>query len=132
MGEEKLELKQLEFQEKEREREAQLKLKEIEYKEKELAAQLKLKELELKGTTAIDTRAMEKADRPLFDVSKHIRFVPTFSEIEVDKYFLHFEKVACSLKWPRDFCGHCVVKHTGRKGQRSLLSALLKRVASTK
>ena len=80
-------MKRLEFQEKEREREAQLKLKEIEYKEKELAAQLKLKELELKGTTAIDTGATEKADGLSFDVSKHIRFVPTFSETEVDKYF---------------------------------------------
>ena len=89
-------MKRLEFQEKEREREAQLKLKEIEYKEKELVAQLKIKELELKGITAIDAGVTEKADRPSFDVSKHIRFVPTFSETEVDKYFLHFEKVACS------------------------------------
>ena len=45
--------------------------------------------------------AMERADGPSFDVSKHIRFVPTFNETEVDKYFLHFEKVACSLKWLR-------------------------------
>ena len=101
-GEEKLKLKRLEFQEKEWKREAQLKLKEIEYKEKELAAQLKLKELELKGTTTIDIGATEKADEPSFNVSKHIRFMPTFSKTEVDKYFLHFEKVACSLKWPRD------------------------------
>ena len=28
--------------------------------------------------------------------------MPTFSETEVDKYFLHFEKVAYSLKWLRD------------------------------
>ena len=63
---------------------------------------MKLKELELKGITAIDTGATEKADGPSFDVSKHIRFVPTFSKTEVDKDFLHFEKVLCSLKWPRD------------------------------
>ena len=37
-----------------------------------------------------------------FDVSKHIKFVPDFRENEVDKYFLHFEKVAKSLKWPED------------------------------
>jgi len=36
------------------------------------------------------------------DVSKHIKFVPPFQEKEVDKYFLHFEKIATSLKWPRD------------------------------
>ena len=38
----------------------------------------------------------------LFDVSKHIKFVPTFCESKVDKYFLHFKKIAKSLKWPKD------------------------------
>ena len=33
---------------------------------------------------------------------KHIRLVPPFQEKEVDKYFLHFEKVAENLKWPRE------------------------------
>ena len=28
--------------------------------------------------------------------------MPTFSETEVDKYFLHFEKIANSLKWPKE------------------------------
>ena len=34
-----------------------------------------------------------------FDVSKHVRvrFMLPFQETEVDKYFLHFEKVATSL-----------------------------------
>ena len=29
-----------------------------------------------------------------FDVTEHIRLIPPFQEKEVDKYFLHFEKVA--------------------------------------
>ena len=37
-----------------------------------------------------------------FDISKQIRFVPPFQEREVDKYFLHFEKIATSLEWPKD------------------------------
>ena len=37
-----------------------------------------------------------------FDVTKHIRLVPPFQEKEVDKYFLHFEKVAEILKWPKE------------------------------
>ena len=37
-----------------------------------------------------------------FDVTKHIRLVPPFQEKEVDKYFLHFEKVAENLKWPKE------------------------------
>ena len=37
-----------------------------------------------------------------FDVTKHIRLVPPFQEKEVDKYVLHFEKVADNLKWPSE------------------------------
>ena len=33
------------------------------------------------------------------DMSKHIRLVPPFLDTEVDKYFLHFEKIALSLEW---------------------------------
>ena len=29
-------------------------------------------------------------------------YIPPFQEREIDKYFLHFEKVATSLEWPRD------------------------------
>ncbi len=39
---------------------------------------------------------------PVFDVFKNIRMVPPFSEREVEKYFSHFERVAESLKWPRE------------------------------
>ncbi|PFX11776.1 hypothetical protein AWC38_SpisGene24381 [Stylophora pistillata] len=41
--------------------------------------------------------------RENFDVTKHIRLVPPFQETDVDKYFLHFEKVAESLKWPKEY-----------------------------
>ena len=50
----------------------------------------------------------EKANQPKqkieynFDVTKHIRLVPPFQEKEVDKYFLHFEKVAENLNWPKE------------------------------
>jgi len=75
-----------------------LRLKEIELKEKEL--QVRLKELEVKSSASHAT--VDKLEGSVFDASKHIKFVPTFSETEVDKYFLHFKKVACSLKWPKD------------------------------
>ena len=35
-------------------------------------------------------------------MEKHIRFVPPCHKSEVAKYFMHFEKVAISLKWPED------------------------------
>ena len=43
-----------------------------------------------------------RSGEPLFDVSKHVKFVPSFSGTDVDKYFLHFKKVARSLKLPKD------------------------------
>ena len=36
------------------------------------------------------------------DISRYIRMVPPFSERDVDKYFPHFERVATSLKWPKE------------------------------
>ena len=50
----------------------------------------------------------ERANQPKqkieynFDVTKHIRLVPPFQEKEVDKYFLHVEKVAENLNWPKE------------------------------
>jgi len=95
-----IELKKLELQDKEKEREAQLKMKELELREQELAMQLKIKELELVSASA--TRPpVSPSHEVKFDISKQVRFVPSFLEKEVDKYFLHFEKVATSLSWPR-------------------------------
>ena len=38
----------------------------------------------------------------VFDVTKHFRLVPPFQDKVVDKYFLHFEKVAENLKWLKE------------------------------
>ena len=92
-----LELKRLELQDREREQESQLKLRKLEVREKELSVQLKMKELE-KAVTPVRSPDVSTT----FDVSKHIRFVPQFQEKEVDKYFLHFEKVVTSLAWPKE------------------------------
>ena len=65
-------------------------------KECELSLQLKIKELEIASTASTAT----KTDK--FDMSRQIRFVPPFQDTEVDKYFLHFEKVVSSLEWPKE------------------------------
>ena len=88
-----VELKRLELQEKEKECETQVWLKELEIREPEIAVQLKTKELELDTTTSGTSEQ--------FNVTRHIRFVPLFQETEPDKYFLHFEKTATSLSWPK-------------------------------
>jgi len=95
-GDEVLQLKSLEFEEREKEREARFRLKELEFKEKELSLQVKLKELEVRSKDCPETVGAS------FDVSKYVKFIPDFWQTEVDKYFLHFEKVASNLKWPED------------------------------
>ncbi len=38
----------------------------------------------------------------VFDVSRQILLVPAFRESEVDTYFTVFERIAATLKWPRN------------------------------
>lgn len=39
-----------------------------------------------------------------FDVVKNARLVPKFHEKDVDKFFVHFEKISSvNLKWPKEF-----------------------------
>ena len=67
-GEELLQLKQLEMQENEKEREVQWRLKELEFKEKELVTQLKLKELKLRSASTVTIEETERAVAPSFDI----------------------------------------------------------------
>ena len=73
---------------------------EIEEKERERQFQLQMKEIELNDKSK--SKSLPLATSTVFDVTKHIRLVPPFQEKEVDKYFLHFEKVAENLKWPKE------------------------------
>ncbi|KAJ8034071.1 hypothetical protein HOLleu_24494 [Holothuria leucospilota] len=101
------ELKRLEM-----EMNKEIRLKELEKEEREMQMQrekeekareheFRLKQLELgviKGSDpkiGLDTGG-------LFDVSKHVKFVPKFQEDNVEKFFNHFEKLGEQLKWPRD------------------------------
>ena len=91
---------ELEFQEKEREKERELELRKLEMQERQQALEkekLELEKLRLKQ----DSDKFEALEKK-FDVTKHIRLVPPFQEKEVDQYFLHFEKVAKNLNWPKE------------------------------
>ena len=89
----KLHIRQLEIQEREKEREW-----EREEREKEREFQLRMREIEMQERVNQSKQKIEYN----FDVTKHIRLVPPFQEKEVDKYFLHFEKVAENLNWPKE------------------------------
>ena len=94
----KLEFKKLENErerereEREREREEREREREIELKKLELQNNFELKKLE----TEIKVSHTDSESK--FDVTKFIRLVPPFQEKDVDQYFLHFEKIANSLK----------------------------------
>jgi len=100
LGEAKEREKQREIAEKklENEREERESRERLEIEKLRMENELKMKELELK---AKHPEVQFQGSRPSgFDASRHVRLVPPFSEKEVDKYFLHFEKVAKSLGWP--------------------------------
>jgi hypothetical protein len=73
----------------------QCELQRMKLREKEL-------ELQIKSMGPSEFEASVRQPPP-FDAARCIRLVPPFSEKEVDKYFLHFEKVATSLNWPKGY-----------------------------
>ena len=58
-----------------------------------------------------------------FDVTKYIRLVPPFQEKEVDKYFLHFEKVIRKFKMTKGALDFDFAKYYNCKGSRNSNSA---------
>ena len=93
-----LELKKLEIQKEHelRERELQEKERESRLEKQRLDHELELKKLELEEK--LGSRPTGTTSSSNFDITKHIRLVPPFQKVAVDKYFLHFEKVAENLK----------------------------------
>ena len=96
--EREIELKKLKLEE------DKLRLKEkLETERMVMEHELKEKELEMNMKLKFE-QEKQKQGKPSssFDPSRFIKFVPIFSETEVDQFFLQFEKVATSLKWPKD------------------------------
>ena len=94
--EERVQKERMEMEEREKEKERQI---QIEREKIKFDTELKMKELEMQNMT-VKRQPLDFGTH--FDVTKHIRLVPPFQEKEVDKYFLHFEKVAENLKWPKE------------------------------
>lgn len=62
--------------------------------EVEATKEVCLKELEFSSSAA-------GSDSSIFDVNKCICLIPPFSDKDVGKYFVLFERVAMTLKWPK-------------------------------
>lgn len=93
---------------------------EKELKEKEF--QLRKFELELKVKSHQVPVQKSAIESPVFDVHKNIRLVPLFLEREVEKYCQHFEHVAESLKWPKEFLDFIIAVHVGRESIECVFS----------
>lgn len=88
-----LEMRRLGLQEKENEFRYSLEVKQLEEKTK---LEIRLKELELQAPSP-----QVGGPQSDFDINKCIRMVPPFNAKDVDKYFILFERIADTLKWPR-------------------------------
>ena len=98
---EKLEKMRIGKEERERERERQEKERERQEKERERERQEREKERQFE----LEKLKLQQSNHPIgqsFDVIKNFQAVPSFQEDDVDMFFLHFEKLATNLNWPKD------------------------------
>ena len=102
-GEELLQLKRLEIEERDKEREAQYQMKELELRKKELTFQVKLKELEAKVDRSI-RGATEAGAMVPFDVSKHIQIFVKTRLINISLILRKLPKALNSLKITGHYC----------------------------
>ena len=101
--------KEKERQERERERERQEKERERERerqeRERERESERQIQEREKERQFELEKLKLQQSNHPIgqsFDVIKNFQAVPSFQEDDVDMFFLHFEKLATNLNWPKD------------------------------
>ena len=114
--------KERERQEKERERERQEKERERERERQERETARQIQEREKERQFELKKLKLQQSNHPIgqsFDVIKNFQAVPSFQEDDVDMFFLHFEKLATNLNWPKD---HCCRKLLLERHKKSLLS----------
>ncbi|XP_062902675.1 uncharacterized protein LOC134345629 [Mobula hypostoma] len=83
-------VRRLEREEKERDRQ-------LEREEKQREREFELEKLRLRAE-----QGLVPNHGGGFRATQEVRLVPPFDDTDVDRYFLHFEKVAISQDWPRD------------------------------
>ncbi|XP_058260273.1 uncharacterized protein LOC131362376 [Hemibagrus wyckioides] len=107
---------QYEAQEKAQARQAELNMRlEIRKLEIEAEKEVKLRQLDLEALRVTSSSAAQLSpalasdvsppidpSQSMFDISKHIALLPQFRESEVDSYFCAFERIATSLRWPKE------------------------------
>ncbi|XP_054882529.1 uncharacterized protein LOC129357032 [Poeciliopsis prolifica] len=90
-----------------RKMELELEMRRLELREKELQHQVEMRKLELEAAARRDSARVSvdqdgSSAGAEFDINKCICLVPPFTELDVDKYFILFERVAKTLRCPQD------------------------------
>ena len=101
----RLEREEKEKERQERERERQEKERERERQERERESARQIQEREKERQFELEKLKLQQSNHPIgqsFDVIKNFQAVPSFQEDDVDMFFLHFEKLATNLNWPKD------------------------------
>ena len=94
-----------ERQERERERQEKERERERERQERERESARQIQEREKERQFELEKLKLQQLNHPIgqsFDVIKNFQAVPSFQEDDVDMFFLHFEKLATNLNWPKD------------------------------
>ena len=97
--------KERERQERERERQEKERERERERQERERESARQIQEREKERQFELEKLKLQQSNHPIgqsFDVIKNFQAVPSFQEDDVDMFFLHFEKLATNLNWPKD------------------------------
>ena len=95
--------KERQIQEREKERQVQEREKERQVQEREKERQIQEREKERQFE--LEKLKLQQLNHPIgqsFYVIKNFQAVPSFQEDDVDMFFLHFEKLATNLNWPKD------------------------------
>ena len=100
-----LEKMRLETQREEKEKERQERERERDRQERERESARQIQEREKERQFELEKLKLQQSNHPIgqsFDVIKNFQAVPSFQEDDVDMFFLHFEKLATNLNWPKD------------------------------
>ena len=101
----RLEREEKEKERQERERERQERERERERQERERESARQIQEREKERQFELEKLKLQQSNHPIgqsFDVIKNFQAVPSFQEDDADMFFLHFEKLATNLNWPKD------------------------------
>lgn len=85
----------------------ELRKMELQIEMRRLECDFELRKMELEAaarreSTRVVSQPSSSVSESDFDVNKCIRLIPPFTEKDVDKYFVLFERVAATLSWPKN------------------------------